>query len=253
MASTITQVGTLALFAAALLGAGLFSPANPQETNKLAPLVGRVEEIAGGAEPLLPRDLLKGGAGEISISGGVAQSGTLPLALRGQWDGDVKITQLETYQDLHPEPYCLQFINEIRRYFRLGKSGSISLKFAPGRDGRLAVESSNVRFFRGLAIGLTSETSPALIPPGTNVPSTIKNDVQELGTDRVEQVRIDYVRILDEWRQPLHAGFTEVSALYQMQAPRRIRVKILNIDYDQSGKPLWKCLMEGDARRWSSE
>ncbi len=255
MLQAITQARILALVTAIVLGEGLFCPVNPQETGKQAPLVGRVEEIAGGAEPLLPRDLLKGGAQDSAfpLTGGVGQSGTLPLALRGQWDGNVRITQLETYPDLHPEPYCQQFIGEIKRYFRLGKSGAIGLKFAPGRDGKLMVDSSNVRFFRGLGIGLTSQVSAALVPPGTNVPSTIRNDVQELGTDRVEQVRIDYVRIVDQWRRPLHAGFTEVSALYQMKAPKRIRVKILNIDYDQSGKPLWKCLMEGDARRWSSQ
>ena len=249
------MVEVLALVVAMGMSHSFVSAAGAQETRQRPPLVGRVEELAGGGEPLLPRDLLQGGArdGAIPLEGNVAQSGSLPLTLKGQWEGSVKITQMDTYPALHPEPYCQEFIGEIKRYFHLGKSGSIELRFGPAADGKIAVDSSNVRFFRGLGIGLTSQVSPALVPPGTNVPSTVRNDVQELGAERVEQVRIDYVRIVDQWRRPIHAGFTEVSAQYQLRAPRRIRVKILNIDYDQSGKPLWKCLMEGDARRWSSD
>jgi hypothetical protein len=249
------MLGILALVIAMGTSESFVSTIGAQETKQREPLVGRVEEMAGGGEPLLPQDLLKGGAGDgsIPLAGGVAQSGTLPLTLKGQWEGNVKITQMDTYPAIHPEPYCQQFIDEIKRYFHLGKNGSIELRFAPTAEGKIAVDSSNVRFFRGLAIGLTSQVSPALVQPGTNVPSTVRNDVQELGAERVEQVRIDYVRIVDQWNRPIHAGFTEVSTEYQLRAPRRMRVKILNIDYDQSGKPLWKCLMEGDARRWSSD
>ncbi|HEY9868945.1 MAG TPA: hypothetical protein V6D08_07245 [Candidatus Obscuribacterales bacterium] len=228
------------------------APAYGQEIKQPKVLYGRVEEIAGGGEPRLPQELLRGGTGQDTWRLGVDQAASLPPALKGEWDGSVKITQMDTYPDLHREPYCLRFIEEIKNSFRLGKTGRLTLKFQLGPDGKLRVASSDVWFAHGLRVQLTTHVSPALVPGGTNLPTTVKNDVQELGADRVEQVRIDQVRIVDGWRRAIHYGFTEVSAVYQIVAPKRMRIKILNVDYDQSGKPLWKTLMEGEARRWSS-
>lgn len=248
--SSLEKVARVLAFALPLL-LHVTVPAYGQDIKQPKVLYGRVEEVAGGGTPRLPQDLLQGGAGEDTWSLGVDQTASLPPAYQGEWDGSVRITQMDTYPDLHPEPYCLRFIEEIKDSFRLGKTGRLTLKFQLGPDGKLRVASSDVWFTRGLRVQLTTQVSPALVPGGTNLPTTVINDIQELGADRVEQVRIDRVRIVDGWRRPIHYGFTEVSAVYQIVAPKRMRIKILNVDYDHSGKPLWKTLMEGEARRWS--
>jgi hypothetical protein len=74
--------------------------------------------------------------------------------------------------------------------------------------------------------------------------------VTELPGNRVEHTRIDFTRILDESSgQPVQQGYTEVSAQYEQRAPKRIRVKLLNVDYDRDGQPLWKALLEGEATK----
>src|SRR5215813_3576139 len=132
--SRINRLVEVLVLVVALSTSGCFlDGARAQDTRQREPLVGRVEEIAGGGQPLLPRDLLEGGAA--SLETGVKQSGTLPLAFKGQWEGNVKITQMDIYPAQHPEPYCQQFIAEIKRYFRLGKNGILELRFAPTTDG----------------------------------------------------------------------------------------------------------------------
>ena len=251
----LSLLAALTLVASAFTTACHSARAEESPPSARPPLVGRVEAVGGGGEPQLPMDLLKGTydqANGIPYRAGVDQTGSLPADMRGEWDGTVKITQLQTYPELHPEPYCQQFIQEIDHFFKLGKGGQINLKFAERGDGVITVKSSDVYFSGGLRIELANTSGPALVPGGYNVPTPVKNSVSELGPGRVEQTRVDYVRIVDRERRPIHDGYTEVSALYQIVGPRRLRMKIVNIDYDQQGKPLWKTLMEGEARRWSS-
>lgn len=212
-----------------------------QAQESRVPLKGRVEAVESGADPSLPSDLLRGYAG--------AAESSLPPSLRGTWYGTVHISQMDTYPSLHPEPYCQAFISEVVQQFHVGQKGRIVLEIQPSESGNISLVSSDVRFSRGFGIQLTSGTGPALVPGGMNLPRTVKNEVVELGQDRIEQTRIDFVRIVDEMRRTIHTGFSEVTALYQLTGRRRIALKILSVDYDREGKPLWKSLMEGDASR----
>lgn len=240
--------------AALALGLLIIGAACADEVPARPPLVGRVETFAGTAEPVLPGNLLglTGRQDGRALEGGLSESGALPDDLRGEWYGKITISQMDTYPAMHQEPYCQSFIAEIDRFFHQGQNGQISLAFETRRNGRLGVATSDALFGRGLRVMLTAQEGPALVPGGTNLPRTVRDDVAQLDGNRIEQTRIDLVSIVDKARRRLiHSGFTEVTADYQIVAPRRMRVKILNVDYDQDGKPLWKALMEGELRRWS--
>ncbi len=207
------------------------------------PLKGRVETIEGGSNPALPEGVLSGSARQS------AEQPLLPKTLRGKWWGYVRITQMETYEQIHDEPYCQAFIQEIKKSFHEGQRGQIALEIKPAASGDAVLSSSDLWFAHGLRVQLTSAPGPALVAGGTNIPRTLKNDVTPLDAGSIEQSRFDQVTIVDKDRRPIHAGFSEVSALYKLAAPRRLRIKILTVDYDQQGKPLWKSLMEGEATR----
>jgi hypothetical protein len=225
--------------------------AQSQEATQRAPLTGRVEAFSGAAEPVLPSDLLGNPQTNRALSGEATQSGSLPASLKGEWFGRVSITQMDSYPALHPEPYCQSFIQEIGHYFQAGKSGQLSMQFEQRPSGELTVASSDIFFARGLKMMLTTQTGPALVAGGTNIPRPVRNEVTQLTDGRYEQMRIDYVTIIDNrFRRPIHSGYTEVTAEYNVVTPRRMRIKILNVDYDQHGKPLWRALMEGELRHW---
>ncbi len=155
-------------------------------------------------------------------------------------------------RDSHKDWYSRRFLEEVERFFKLGKRGWIELLIAEEPDGLIQVRASDVVFSGGLRLKLTTTYGPALVPGGINLLYPLRNRVTALGVDAVEQTRIDEVAIVDKWRRLLHQGFSEISALYQQKTARRIRIKVLNIDYGADGTPLWKVLMEGEARRWSS-
>jgi hypothetical protein len=69
------------------------------------------------------------------------------------------------------------------------------------------------------------------------------------GDSSAEQTRVDRVHIVDDLNMPIAGGFSEISATYTLTAPRRMDLKILEIDYDHRGKPLWKILLKGTATR----
>ncbi len=208
-------------------------------------MLGRVEAIEFGAEPVLPADLLRARTTE-----GAFAKGPVSDAFCGKWWGSVSIKCLQSYPEQHGgEPYCLQFIVETQRYFKYGKRGQIVLSFLRGADGALVLDTSDVSFARGLKIQLTTSRGPALVSGGFNMPLTVSNDLSQLTPRTIEQTRIDAVTVVDRLGTAVHSGFTEVSCLLKLEAPRRMHLKILNIDYDQDGKPLWKVFLEGQALR----
>lgn len=225
----------------------LFSlqPAFAQDAPGKAPLQGRVETIQSGQDPELPADLLQKNA-RISED---EHANSLPADLNGRWYGTVQIEQMETYPHLHPEPYCQSFIGEIGRWFHLGQKGKIILELRRSNQQGVSLVSSDVLFGHGLKLKLNSTSGPALVPGGTNMPRTVRNNVVVLGPTRVEQTRIDYITIIDDFRRPLHSGFSETTSLYELVAPKHIKVKLLSVDYDQDGKPLWKSIMAGEATK----
>jgi hypothetical protein len=159
------------------------------------------------------------------------------------------ITQMETYPQLHQDAYSQQFIEEINKHFYKGKSARLILDIN-NAGGGATVSANDLLLARGFRIKLTATPGPALVPGGRNYPSTVKESVTELPGNRVEHTRIDFTRILDESSgQPVQQGYTEVSAQYEQRAPKRIRVKLLNVDYDRDGQPLWKALLEGEATK----
>lgn len=236
------RVATILLTSLVLLTQSI--AASGDEPNTPEPLKGRVELIESGGAPTLPPELLKGYLENPSLG-----PTTLPKALKGRWYGVVRVTQMQTYPALHAEDYCLSFISEIKKVFHLNQKGQIVLEIGANANGAATLSSSDVVFARGLRVQLNSSAGPALVPGGTNVPQTVRNEVTEMDSNRVEQTRIDRVVIVDEKQKPIHFGFAESSALYRLSSPQRMKVKILTVDYDFFGKPLWKCMMEGEASR----
>lgn len=202
------------------------------------PLEGRVERVEAGAEPLLPSDLV--------LDGSATASAPLPISLRGKWFGSVKIIQMDTYPTVHTnEPYCEQMITEIGKVFEKGMKGELQLDIVPDGTGGTKIGSSDIFFGRRGKLNLTTHRGPGLVQGLYHIPVTIKNEVKNLSPKVVEQSRYDAVQIVTADNTYVERGFSEVSSQYNHQAPGRLLVKILNVDYDKQGKPLWKALMEG--------
>jgi len=240
----------IALTATGLACGPVTVKASADQAPQRSPLVGRVEIIGAGASPELPADLFKASQQNTvnAIKTRFEPSGSLPLSLQGEWIGEAKVTQVDIYPELHQEPYCQQFMSEVGQRFHKGMSGEMLLKFQPQVNGAVTLTSSDINLPHGLRVMLTSSPEATPVSDGVNRPRPLRNEIKLLSSDRAEQTRIDYVRIVDSEKRLLHAGFTEISALYQILNPKRLRIKILDIDYDQAGKPLWKILMEGEAR-----
>jgi hypothetical protein len=204
------------------------------------PIQGRVETFSPGSAPKLPEDFLVGG---------LEERAHLPASLCGKWYGTLHITQIETYPELHRDAYSRQFIDEINKHFYKGKSAQLILEIK-NTAGGATVAASDLYLARGFRIKLTTTPGAALVPGGRNYPSTVREMVTELSGNRIEHTRIDFTRIVDEISgQPLQQGYTEVSAVYEQRAPKRIRIKLLNVDYDKERQPLWKVLFEGEATK----
>ena len=218
-----------------------------QDAVEPAPLQGRVEAIEGGANLTLPTDILRSGL-QTTCSEGPRPG--LPSSLKGRWYGTIHITQMDTFPQLHVgEPYCTDFIQAIEKYFHRDQRGQIVFEITANDNNYVSLASSDVWFGHGLRVQLTSSKGPALVEGGTNLPRTLRDDVSLLDQNRVEQSRYDFVTIVDDSGQMIHSGFSEVTALYVIAAPRRLKIKILSVDYDRTGKPLWKSLMTGEATR----
>lgn len=214
-------------------------PAASASASAKKTLEGRVEVIESGQAPSLSAQLLNGGV-----------RNDLPAAFQGKWFGFVRIKQMETYSEEHQgEPYCQQFMAEIPRFFHKGQRGQLMLHILPSPEGGLRIAASSVHLAGGGRVQLTTHRGKALVAGGFNMPTTVTDIVTEMDPKRVEQTRVDEIVIVDSLNKPIHRGFTEVSALYELEAPKRMHVKILDIDYDQSGRPLWKVLMDGDLTR----
>ena len=235
----------LSIFAASVLStawaAPAFSAGDVTSSKSATPLTGRVETFES-AEPVLPADVLNGGAS--------TESQNLPAAFKGKWYGTVKIARMSTYEQSHRDrQYAQQFIHEIVDFFHPQQRGHITLQISPDARGGLKLDSSDVVFSGGVSLQLTTGKGPALVRGGFNLPHTVRDRVTQFADNQCEQARFDAVTIVDKDGKVLQTGFTEVSALYTLKAPRRMQIKLLDIDYDESGHPLWKALLEGEATR----
>ena len=81
------------------------------------------------------------------------------------------------------------------------------------------------------------------------MPRTLQDIITPVSENRCEQARFDAISIVDKSGSLLQTGFTEVSATYTLNGPRRMHIRLLDVDYDASGHALWKALIEGDATR----
>jgi hypothetical protein len=206
-----------------------------------APLEGRVEVLEHSREPSLPADFLNGSA---------SQDDGLPAEFAGRWYGDIKVMQMETYPHLHRnDAYAQEFIREIQRFVHLNQPGQITLNFKANRVGNLALSSSDVVLRGRVRLELACTSGPALVRGGYNMPRVAMNRVTRLSNKTAEQTRLDRVTIVDEFSRPIRGGFTEITASYTLKGERKMQIKLLDIDYDQNGAPLWKVLLEGEARR----
>jgi hypothetical protein len=206
------------------------------------PLEGRVEVLERSPQPSLPEGFLSGSA--------TLTDDAMPEEFAGKWYGDVKVMQMQTFPHLHPDPYGQQFITEILRFVKPEQHGQIMLEFKNDRNGVLRLLSSDVILRGGVRLELDSQRGPALVRGGTNIPRTVVNRVTKLPDQTVEQTRLDNVTIVDQLGRPIRYGHTEVTAAYTLKGPRKMSIKLLNIDYSQEGAPLWKVLLKGEARRW---
>lgn len=206
-----------------------------------ATLEGRVEKIEQGEQPAISRDLLEAG---------VSESNGLPASMRGKWYGTVEVAQVETYPDLHPgAAYWAEFMNEAKQLFTTKKPGQIVLDIKENRAGVMCISSSDVVLRGGMKLQFTHGRGPALVRGGFNQPTTVTDKVTAHGDSSAEQTRIDQVSIVDARGNLIQRGYSEISASYNLISTRKMALKILEIDYDESGKPLWKILLRGTATR----
>lgn len=203
-------------------------------------LEGRVDKIEHGEIPALPQELL---------SAGISHEG-LPEALMGSWYGAVEIAQVETYPHLHAgSPYWTAFIGEATKLFVPGNRGKVVLLLKRDRTGAVRVLSSDVILRGRMKLQFTSGRAPALVPGGWNNPTTITDVVRPIGETCFEQTRVDEVDITNATGMRIQNGFSEISATYTLVSPRKMSLRILEVDYNESGKPLWKVLIKGTATR----
>jgi hypothetical protein len=205
-------------------------------------LEGRVEAVEQSPQPEFPSDILRAGTTCDTITDGFS----------GKWYGDVKVTQLMMYPQPHVmHPYCMRFIQEYNQLFGLGESGKVVLWFLKDRSGRINLQTSNVNMENRMKLRFTKGRSSgkALVPGGRDVTNTIA-DYTRVVDNSVEQTRIDDVSVIDEnFGQEIHHGYTEISAHYTLIAPKRMQVKLLEVDYDAQHIPLSKILIVGTATR----
>lgn len=201
---------------------------------------GRVELIEEGEQPRLSEQLLHAGV----------STGGFPEEMRGTWYGDVEIAQIETYPQLHSSSaYWTEFVRQAGALFTVHRPGKIVLQFKKDKDGRVHLLSSDAVMRGRMKLQFTSGRGPALIPGGFNEPNTITNLITVQSDSSVEQTRVDQVNIVASNGAVIQRGLSEISALYRRTEPRKMAVKILEIDYDEQGQPLWKILLRGTATR----
>lgn len=212
-----------------------------QSARPKAPLEGRVEVLRQQSEPSLPDYLL---------NGGVRQIETLPIELTGKWYGTIHVAQMQTFPGGHSnDPYWNEFIAQITSFVKPNQRGEVTLHFKTDPSGTLQLSSSDVILRGGTRLQLTSGKGPALVRGGFNWPETMANRVTLLPNSIAEQTRLDRVAILNDRGQLIKQGYTEISASYELKSPRSILVKLIEIDYDEMRHPLWKVVLEGQARR----
>jgi hypothetical protein len=202
---------------------------------------GRVETVEQGSAPKFPSDILEGGAREE----------VFPDELLGRWYGRVEVAQLATYDELHgANRYGQAFIREVRDLFKVGQPGQVVLDFKKNARGEVVLTTSDVILRGRLKLRFTADgTRGNGIVRGThNYPRTVANRVHTVGTV-VDQTRIDQVHVVDDYRNPVQTGYTEISAQYALTAPKRMSIKLLEVDYDSNNNPLWKILIRGTASR----
>jgi hypothetical protein len=200
---------------------------------------GRVETVEQGSQPQFPAEVLKGGAtfGE-----------KLPSELIGSWYGKVEVAQLEMYQP--STPYGAAFVAEVQKLFRLGQTGQVLLLFKKNKAGEVSLLSSDVILKGGMKLQMTAGKGPAAVPGGYNLPHTVRDYVRtQPEKHSIDQTRIDEVDIVDGTGKRIQHGYTEISAQYSLISPKRMSLKLLEIDYDDEHKPLWKILIRGTASR----
>lgn len=204
-----------------------------------APLEGRVEVLENTERPTLPHQ------------GSAEYDEEMPVEFAGKWYGDVKVLQMQTFPELHAgDEYAQEFIREIGRFVHLNQPGQITLIFKRNQIGLLELSSSDVILKGRVRLELSCMRGPALVRGGYNVPRIAMNRINRLPDQSVEQTRLDKVTIVDELGRPIRRGFTEISASFKLVSERKMVIKLLDIDYDQDGVPLWKVLLKGEARRF---
>jgi hypothetical protein len=205
-----------------------------------APYEGRVETVEHGSQPQFPHEYL---------APGMIANDAMPDELAGKWYGNVEVAQLETYPQLHAaHPYWSQFVDGVSNFFHLKQTGQLMLQFKRQKNGIVTLLNSDVWMKGGARLQLTSGKGSAVVRGGFNLPTTVADKVRTK-PGVVDQTRIDEVSIVDRDGHQVQHGFSEISAHYALVSPRKMSVKLLEIDYDEAHKPLWKVLIRGTATR----
>jgi hypothetical protein len=199
---------------------------------------GRVETVEQGSEPQFPAEVLNGHAA----------LDRMPPELAGSWYGKVEVAQLETYQP--GTAYGASFVAEVIKLFRVGQPGQVVLLFKRAKNGEVTLLSSDVILKGGMKLQMTSGKGRAAVPGGFNVPRTVADRIRSQPEKQsIEETRIDDVNIVDSAGNRIQHGYTEISAQYVLISPKRMSLKLLEVDYDDEHRPLWKILIRGTASR----
>lgn len=175
-------------------------------------------------------------------------SARFPAEIRGKWAGSVQITRLTAYPSMHREPADIRFIQEAIGAFQQGDIARVGVRFAEEK-GKMAAGLSDAVFPNRYKIKLTQKAGPALLPDCVNHIQSVRDTVQQTANDVFEQNRVDKVDVVRSDGAVVQSGYNETDITYRIVSPKLLEMKIVNVDYAASRKPLWLVVMHGYLRK----
>jgi hypothetical protein len=245
----------------AILATNLFSfAAQSQEPTTQEPIVGRIELTVKEGKPTLPEEILYGGTTHKKTAPPkhlsakeqekiMANREAIFNNFGGEWHGLVRITSMRVFPAYHKSRFWQRFITEIEHFFHVKQIGKMGVTFKQKEDNITHLMNSDIKFLRGAQITLSEHAGESMVEGAWSIPSTIKNQARRLSNKRVEQSRYDHVLFVDQYEHPIAEGYTELTGDYELIKPNTMQVKVMNVDYNEEGNPLWECIIEGKVIR----
>jgi len=253
-----------------LIVATLLFTAQAAYTTQL--LKGRIEQIFGQSDPRMPsvneldartekidQRLIDKKLAPNRVPPGLK---TFPALLRGEWTGDLKVTQIEcteAYWKALPVEAQLE-----EQFFQIGKLGHSKFRFFADRNAismsppvvQFAVNSQEAVLFskKGVKILFMEADEASGRPWRSNsgechfTAQLVKNEVTQLAPAIVEQDTLVHALLVNEKTQLQTKYYSEHVFRFEKRGSFEMRVQVAEVCYGPDGK-LWKrMLLEGDLK-----